>query len=372
MIKIEHLKKAYEDGFVVLKDISTEIKDGEVISIIGPSGTGKSTFLRCLNKLETASGGKIIINGTDITDPKTDISKVRLKVGMVFQNFNLFEHLSVLDNLMLGPIKLLGMPRREAEEQGRALLKQVGMIAKAEAFPKELSGGQKQRVAIARCLAMHPDVILFDEPTSALDPTMVSEVLSVIKDISKQGITMLIVTHEMKFAHDVSTRVFYMDQGGIYEDGTPQQIFDNPQKPLTQTFINRIRSFEYSVKDETVDYYDFFAKIETFCNRYCMRESTLNAIRHVTDEILNLCFNADGGARYAILRRDGSLDMTLSYSEKKDNAILEISAPQSFGPILAQSSEDDVELVIIKAYASDINECISEGRIKLTLSFEDR
>ena len=238
MIQIKHLQKSF--GKVdVLTDVNLNIKCGEVISIIGPSGTGKSTFLRCLNLLEQPTGGSIIIDGQEVLNGRVNTSKLRQKMGMVFQSFNLFNHLSVLDNVCIGPVKLLGKSRKEAETKAMELLKLVGMAEKAHAMPDELSGGQKQRAAIARSLSMEPEIILFDEPTSALDPTMVSEVLSVIRALARQGMTMAIVTHEMSFARDVSTRVVYMDKGIIYEEGTPEEIFDHPENPRLQAFLAR-------------------------------------------------------------------------------------------------------------------------------------
>ena len=239
MISVRHLRKAFS-GVEVLKDVNAEIEKGEVISIIGPSGTGKSTFLRCLNRLETPDGGSILVNGVDVTDSKADLAAVRRKMGMVFQNFNLFGNLTVLGNIMAAQCDLLGISKDSAKTKALELLGRVGLANKADALPDELSGGQKQRVAIARALAMDPEFLLFDEPTSALDPTMVGEVLAVIKDLAKTGMTMLIVTHEMGFARDVSTRVFYMDEGVIYEDGTPNEIFHHPQKPKTVEFVGQV------------------------------------------------------------------------------------------------------------------------------------
>ena len=239
LISVSHLRKSF-NGVDVLKDVNAEIEKGEVISIIGPSGTGKSTFLRCLNRLETPDGGSIVVDGVDVTDPKTDLAAVRRKMGMVFQSFNLFGNLTILGNVMAAQCDLLGTPKDEARRKALELLGRVGLANKADALPDELSGGQKQRVAIARALAMDPEILLFDEPTSALDPTMVGEVLAVIKDLAKTGMTMLIVTHEMGFARDVSTRVFYMDEGVIYEDGTPDEVFSRPQKPKTVEFVGRV------------------------------------------------------------------------------------------------------------------------------------
>ena len=240
MIRISHLRKCF-GTLQVLKDVNAEIRRGEVISVIGPSGTGKSTFLRCLNRLERPDGGSILVDGVEMTDPATDVPAMRRRMGMVFQNFNLFGNLDVLGNVMAAPGDLLGRSREECRRKAMSLLGAVGLAEKASALPDELSGGQKQRVAIARALAMDPVILLFDEPSSALDPTMVNEVLAVIRGLAKAGMTMVIVTHEMGFAHDVSTRVFYMDQGEVYEQGTPAEIFLAPKRPLTADFINRFR-----------------------------------------------------------------------------------------------------------------------------------
>ena len=239
MISVTHLRKSF-NGVAVLKDVNAEIERGEVISVIGPSGTGKSTFLRCLNRLETPDGGSIVVDGVDVTAPKVDLAAVRRKMGMVFQNFNLFGNHTVLGNVMAAPCDLLKVPASEAKRKALELLDRVGLANKAEALPDELSGGQKQRVAIARALAMDPEILLFDEPTSALDPTMVGEVLAVIKDLAKTGMTMLIVTHEMGFARDVSTRVFYMDEGTVYENGAPNEVFNRPQRPKTVEFVGQV------------------------------------------------------------------------------------------------------------------------------------
>lgn len=238
MIKVEHLRKSF-GGVPVLKDVNAEIEKGEVISIIGPSGTGKSTFLRCLNRLESPDGGTITVDGVEITDPRCDIAAVRRKLGMVFQNFNLFGNLNVLENVMAAQCDILGTPKDAAREKALELLSRVGLADKASALPDELSGGQKQRVAIARALAMDPEILLFDEPTSALDPTMVGEVLEVIRALAKTGMTMLVVTHEMRFARNVSTRVFYMDEGSIYEDGSPADVFERPARAKTRAFVSR-------------------------------------------------------------------------------------------------------------------------------------
>ena len=239
LIEIKNLKKSYGDH-VVLDGINTTIKKGEVIAIVGPSGCGKSTFLRSLNKLERPEAGEVIFEGTDILDKKTNVNKVRQKIGMVFQQFNLFNNLTVLENITISQIKVKGLSQAESEAKAMTLLKRVGLDDKAGSYPSQLSGGQKQRIAIVRALAMEPDVLLFDEPTSALDPEMVGEVLQVISDLAKDGITMVVVTHEMGFARKVGTRVLFMDGGQIAEEGTPEQIFEHPQNPRTKEFLSKV------------------------------------------------------------------------------------------------------------------------------------
>jgi ABC-type polar amino acid transport system ATPase subunit len=274
MITVSHLSKTYHnaDGstLTVLKDINCEIQRGEVISIIGPSGTGKSTFLRALNLLDPPTGGSIIVDGEDIVANANAnaIAKLRQKMGMVFQSFNLFEHMTVLENVMYAPVKILQESKEQAREEALALLKKVGLVEKADVYPSSLSGGQKQRVAIARALAMHPEAILFDEPTSALDPTMVGEVLSVIRQLAKSGLTMLIVTHEMRFARDVSTRIFFMNEGIIYEDGTPEQIFEHPVHSATKAFVQRIQKLVFEIDSDDFDYLQIHTGINQFCLKY--------------------------------------------------------------------------------------------------------
>ena len=238
-IHVSHLKKSFKK-LEVLKDINLDVAEGEVVVIIGPSGSGKSTLLRCLNRLEEVDGGEIVIGGADITDKKTDINKVREKVGMVFQHFNLFNNMNVLRNLMLAPVDLKKQDRATAKQKALEMLARVGLGDKAEAYPHQLSGGQKQRVAIARALCMQPDIMLFDEPTSALDPEMVGEVLDVMKQLAHIGMTMVVVTHEMGFAREVGDRVLFMDGGLILEEGTPEQIFGSPQNPRTRDFLNKV------------------------------------------------------------------------------------------------------------------------------------
>lgn len=239
MLKVNHLHKSFGKNHV-LDDVNIHIEKGEVVVVIGPSGSGKSTFLRCLNLLETPSKGEVIFEGVSITDRKTDINKLRQKMGMVFQQFNLFPHLTVLSNITIGPRKLKKMSADEANRIAKDLLRIVGLEDKADSFPAQLSGGQKQRIAIARALAMQPDVLLFDEPTSALDPEMVGEVLDVMKRLAAEGMTMVVVTHEMGFAREVGSRLIFMDKGSIAEEGKPAEVFANPQNPRTKEFLSKV------------------------------------------------------------------------------------------------------------------------------------
>ena len=240
MIDIKHLTKTFEDGVTVLNDISEHIYPGEKVVILGPSGSGKSTFLRCLNLMEMPTSGTITFQGSEVTDPKADIDKIRQGMGMVFQHFNLFPNMTVLKNITLAPVRTGRMTQAEAEKLAMQLLQRVGLAEKANAYPNQLSGGQKQRIAIVRALAMNPTALLFDEPTSALDPEMVGEVLSVMKELAEEGMTMVVVTHELGFAREVASRVMFMDGGKIVEQGTPEEIFDHPKHPRLQEFLSNV------------------------------------------------------------------------------------------------------------------------------------
>jgi len=314
MIEISHLKKQYELA-TPLKDVTTTINSGDVIAVIGPSGTGKSTLLRCINMLEKPTSGHILIDGQDITDPKCNINLLRRKIGMVFQSFNLYEHLTVVENCMLAQTILLKKSRQEAYDKAMELLQSVGMGRLALQYPSELSGGQKQRAAIARTLCLDPEIILFDEPTSALDPLSVSEIETIISNLSSQGKTMMIVTHSMEFAEHISNRVFYMDQGEIYEDGTPEQIFSNPKKELTREFIMQLSSMRMTIHDETHNLDTEFGKIYSFCKAKGIDpKRTMHACSMYEEFYSMLC-------RYSF-KDDKTLYFKLEYDKNSDKLII--------------------------------------------------
>ncbi len=317
LMEIQHLSKSYSNA-TPIKDINAVIEKGDVISIIGPSGTGKSTLLRCLNRLEEPTSGTVIFNGEDLGAAGCDLSLVRRKMGMVFQSFNLYNHMSVIDNIMYAPVKALGLPRDEARERALKLLRAVGLVEKKDSMPNELSGGQKQRVAIARTLAMEPEVILFDEPTSALDPTMVGEVLAVIKHLAQDGMTMLIVTHEMRFAKNVSNRVWYVDQGVIYEDGTPEQIFDHPRREQTRRFINQLNGIKETFVVGTFDYLGLLTKLRDLSLKKTLAPAYVNSIETVIEEVFLQTI-------LSTLSRDTQVTFSLEHSEKNGSCEIRIS-----------------------------------------------
>ena len=352
LISVSHLSKSF-GSLHVLRDISLEVRPGDVISVIGPSGTGKSTFLRCLNLLEQPSGGTIRINGQDILSPDADVPLLRRRMGMVFQSFNLFNDKSVLDNITMSPILLLGKSREEAEQQAHRLLEMVGLAERADAMPDELSGGQKQRVAIARALAMEPEILLFDEPTSALDPTMVSEVLGVITRLAREGMTMIIVTHEMRFARQVSSRVLFFAEGVIYEEGTPEQLFHHPQRTLTQHFIRQIHETEFTIRSEHFDWYAMMAQMEQFCRQYNLsRQRTENVYRAVDESL-------------AILGTSVGTCLTLSYTEQDDSLLLTVRTPHLIPSDALDIEDNMLAAAILRSVSTDIH--IDKNTLSITV-----
>ena len=347
LISITGLKKSF-GTLDVLRDINVDVHKGEVISVIGPSGTGKSTFLRCLNLLEQPTKGSILIDGQDILSPDADVPMLRRRMGMVFQSFNLFNGMSVLDNLCMAPMQLLGKSREEAEQKARDLLQTVGLAERADALPNQLSGGQKQRVAIARALAMEPEILLFDEPTSALDPTMVSEVLGVMTRLAREGMTMIVVTHEMRFARQVSSRVLFFADGVVYEDGTPTQLFEHPQRERTKQFIQQIHETTFSIESEQFDWYAMMAQMEQFCQQYNLSSQRTEGVLHVIDE--SLAILGSGGTAIQPGTR-----LTLSYTEQDDTLQFTINCPQEVDQNLISAESDDLALIILRNFCQDIS-----------------
>lgn len=338
VIEIRGLYKSFGD-LQVLHDVNFSAEQGEKIVIIGGSGCGKSVFLRCIELLEIPNAGNIFIDGEEITAPKVSIDKIRQKMGMVYQKFNLFSHMNVMENLCVAPMKLLKMSKVDAENKAEELLSQVGLLSKAKEYPAVLSGGQQQRIAICRALMMNPKVILFDEPTSALDPTMVGEVLAVIRMLAKRNLTMLIVTHEMNFAREVADRILFFADGGIYEQGTPAEIFENPKREKTVAFIQRQKYFHYKIEDKNFDLPEMQNKIEIFSEKYGLSKKYLQRIQlsceEIIFELLSNCY--DDNEKISIV-------IDIIYIESKKLVEFKIScAGKSYSPLDEKNSAEDFE-----------------------------
>lgn len=332
MIEVRHLRKEFDDNTIPLKDVSITINNGDVISIIGPSGTGKSTLLRCINMLTEPTGGEILVDGQDITARGCNLNEMRKKMGMVFQSFNLFGHLTVIENIMNPQITLLGRSRQEAYDKAMYLLTQVGLATKVFSYPDELSGGQQQRIAIARTLAMDPDIILFDEPTSALDPSMIGEVQSVIKLLAKTGRTMMIVTHEMDFARKISNRIVFMYDGEIYEEGTPKQIFEHPKREMTRKFVQRLSTLVYKIDSTEFDFEAMNEELQSYGEKLLIESERLSKLSLAIEEI---CIN-----NIAAYSENPFIMVKIEYSEKQDTLYLSIryKADERFDPKTSESS----------------------------------
>ena len=340
MIEIIDLQKTYAAN-PILKGISTTINDGDIISVIGGSGCGKSTFIRCINMLEKPSGGKVLLDGEDITREGYDLSLISHKLGMVFQSFNLFNHLTILENIMLPQINTLKISRQEAYDKAISLLHQVNLSSKAFSYPSSLSGGQKQRAAIARTLAMDPEVILFDEPTSALDPTMVYEVKSVIRNLTKTGKTMIIVTHDMDFAKSLSTRVFYMDEGIIYEEGSPDEIFNHPRKEKTRQFIQGLRVLDLRFDSKDYDFISATTQINAYCQKNQIAYNKVFRLQSVFEELCVQILLSE--------MEDVHIDFQIKYAQTND----ELTAAVKYGrePFDIQNTKNELSLSLVTAFA---------------------
>ena len=338
LLEVKHLSKKFADS-EPLKDINCTVCQGEVISIIGPSGTGKSTFLRCINRLEKPSGGKIFFHGEEITDNSAVIRRVRQKIGMVFQSFNLFSNMNVLENIITAPIMLKEINRAVAVKNAMNLLEQVGLVEKATSYPDELSGGQKQRVAIVRALMMEPEIILFDEPTSALDPSMVDEVLAMIRSLALKNYAMMIVTHEMRFARNVSDRIFFMNDGIIYEEGTPREIFQSPKRDATRIFIDRLKTYEKVFDNEQIDLPAIQGEIESFAHKQFMSSGRNMKLQLIFEELI-----------YELLIKRSKdifpVEMKILYNETLEEcAVKVIYGGEKYNPL---EDVDDLSVTILK------------------------
>ena len=364
MIELLHLQKAYPNS-TPLKDVCATIHKGDVIAVIGASGCGKSTLLRCINMLDPPTGGKIIVSGEDITAPGYDLNRLRMKVGMIFQSFNLFLHQSIIENVMQPQMKLLGRSKQEAYDKAYSLLSVMGLSKQQFQFPDQISGGQQQRVAIARALAMDPDILLLDEPTSALDPTMVGEVEAVIYELAKRGTTMLLVTHDMNFARSVSNRVFYMDEGGIYEDGTPEQIFHHPQKEKTRRFIRGISSLTVNIKNGEFDLSQAVSDIEKFATRQGLDARTGHKLVMIFEELCAIYFPEKTEKNFCA-------SVVFEYNKEEDAVVLSID--HNAGLISEEDLLSDISFVIVRRLIDELEQTpvaeqagIAQYRMTLTV-----
>ena len=343
MLELRNIRKSY-GSVTPLKDASIVIHKGDVISVIGPSGTGKSTLLRCINLLEQPDSGDLLLNGEKVNQKGYDIDRMRMKVGMIFQSFNLFGHLTVIENIMQPQIKLLGLSRQEAYDRGIELLENVGLAEKQFSYPDELSGGQKQRVAIVRALVMQPDIILFDEPTSALDPTMVSEVQMVIRDLAESGRTMMIVTHDMEFAASICNRVFYMDEGGIYEDGSPEQIFHAPQREKTRQFINRLSVLDIEINTKVFD----FPKAISDIQQFGLRHRLYPYISKMQMAFEELC------VAYLLKRAEADVRISTQFEYSKKNRTLQMVVRHNLEQMTEGDFDSDLSMALLKHVSKNI------------------
>ncbi len=357
IIQVEHLSKSF-GSLDVLRDVSFSVEEGERIVIIGGSGCGKSVLLRSLDLLETPNEGRICIDGDEITAKGADVNRIRQKMGMVYQGFHLFEHMDVLENLTLAPTHLRGLSKPEAEQKAAELLQMVGLESRKHTMPGVLSGGQKQRVAIARCLAMEPKIMLFDEPTSALDPTMVGEVLATMRMLAKRGMTMLIVTHEMSFAREVGTRILYLDEHGIYEQGTPPEIFDHPKRPKTKAFIQKLTYFSQKIDDRNFDLMQLQGGIQRFAEKYGIGEKFAHRLQLCAEELIYEMLTGAVPETAPV-----QMEVNISYSEADQSILLALHcAGDEYNPFSAPEDEEThLGVTILNKVAKDISCAYHDG-----------
>ena len=346
LLRIEHLKKEYP-GATPLRDLNLTVNAGEVIAIIGPSGTGKSTLLRMINQLERVTSGKIFFGDEEITAPSSRIDHLRQNVGMIFQSFNLFSHLTVVENIMAAPMSLLGLSKQDAYDRAKRLLAKVGLSQKALSYPDELSGGQQQRIAIVRALAMEPKILLFDEPTSALDPTMVGEVEAVIRQVAESGVTMLIVTHDMDFARKISSRVLYLDEGGVYEDGTPEEIFERPRREKTRQFIKNLKVLSIAVEARDFDFIGCHAEIEAFGRKNGVPEDVVRGLLLLFEEFVTQLL-------LPRLPEPPRILWSAEYDAKEGCAEVSVHYGDNGAPFDATESDNEISLRIVRGCAENI------------------
>ena len=361
LVEIKNLTNRFGDN-LIWENVNETIEKGDVVVIVGNSGCGKTTLLRCINMLETPTSGQIFIDGDEITAKGADIDKIRRKMGMVYQSFNLFSHLTVLENVIKAPMLLNKVPKEQAIKEGMEYLRMVGMQERADFMPDQLSGGQKQRVAIARCLAMKPEIILFDEPTSALDPTMVDEVLAVIRNLAKGGLTCVIVTHEMGFAKNVASKIIFLADQGIYEEAPPIEFFEHPKREKTVAFVRKLKTCTYESKVSDIDLYTLLAQVNTYCGKYAFPLKSANRVQLVVEELLT-CLQSMG--------KDGNMNLTVAYEDTTGKKEVVLRDKVCDGNILESEKMDELSAMIVKNCASEIKYCVENGYNVLTVCIKE-
>ena len=362
LLRIEHLKKEYP-GVTPLKDVNVSVNEGDVIAIIGPSGCGKSTLLRQINQMERSTAGKIFFRDEEINAPGCRADLLRQKIGMIFQSFNLFPHLTVIENIMAAPTALLGLSRQEAYDSAKALLAKVGLLQKVFSYPDELSGGQQQRIAIVRALAMKPEILLFDEPTSALDPAMVGEVEAVIRQVAESGATMMIVTHDMMFARRISNRVFYMDEGGVYEEGPPEEIFERPKREKTRQFIHQLKVLTFSIESREFDFIGCHAEIEAFGRKNDAPQDVVQSLMMLFEEVVTQLL-------LPRLPEPPRIVWSVEYNPKEESA--EVSVRYNGEHFDVMESDNEISLRIVKGSSENIRYAAEDGEMPNCLSLTVR